>query len=348
MLSAVLMQEVPNGLSARACGDDRADGRGPTRGQQGQARAGDGAPSSWAADRWARRDRRAEAARRRARSWLRTSRACGGGWPRRWARILVDRPGVGRTRSSTPGRSGVRDLRRRGRARNDAGERARQAPRGARVLVAACAWRTTWSRPCSGWRRRSTCSSRSLTCRTNSPESFDRSRRGRSRRVAGDHRPGGARRRAGGVRRARRPGAATARLWSNRGDDRRCSAVDRRSADLIALCAAQGRMQMKLYNSIGPNPRVVRMFMAERGIDIPKQDIDLRGGENRREPYPSKSIPRPRCRRWRWTMARCCPKSRRFANIWTRTTPGVSLIGSNAPRARGDAHVDAPHRPQHR
>jgi glutathione S-transferase len=46
---------------------------------------------------------------------------------------------------------------------------------------------------------------------------------------------------------------------------------------------------MLLYNSIGPNPRVVRMFMAERGIEIPRVDIDLRGGENRREPYLSKN-----------------------------------------------------------
>ena len=38
---------------------------------------------------------------------------------------------------------------------------------------------------------------------------------------------------------------------------------------------------MKLYNSIGPNPRVVRMFIAEKGIDIPRQEVDLRGGENR-------------------------------------------------------------------
>ena len=42
---------------------------------------------------------------------------------------------------------------------------------------------------------------------------------------------------------------------------------------------------MKLYNSIGPNPRMVRMFMAEKGFDVPKVEVDLRGGENRREPY---------------------------------------------------------------
>ena len=42
---------------------------------------------------------------------------------------------------------------------------------------------------------------------------------------------------------------------------------------------------MKFYNSIGPNPRMVRMFMAEKGIEIPKVEVDLRHGENRREPY---------------------------------------------------------------
>ena len=38
---------------------------------------------------------------------------------------------------------------------------------------------------------------------------------------------------------------------------------------------------MKLYDSIGPNPRVVRMFMAEKGIEMPRQAVDLRKGENR-------------------------------------------------------------------
>jgi glutathione S-transferase len=43
---------------------------------------------------------------------------------------------------------------------------------------------------------------------------------------------------------------------------------------------------MLFYDSVGPNPRTVRMFMAERGITgIPTETIDLRGGENRREPY---------------------------------------------------------------
>ena len=42
---------------------------------------------------------------------------------------------------------------------------------------------------------------------------------------------------------------------------------------------------MKLYNSVGPNPHVVRMFMAERGISIPTEMIDLPSGENRQGDY---------------------------------------------------------------
>jgi glutathione S-transferase len=38
---------------------------------------------------------------------------------------------------------------------------------------------------------------------------------------------------------------------------------------------------MKFYNSIGPNPRVVRMFMAEKGITIATEEVNLMAGENR-------------------------------------------------------------------
>lgn len=42
---------------------------------------------------------------------------------------------------------------------------------------------------------------------------------------------------------------------------------------------------MKLFSSIGPNPRVVNMFAAEKGLTLEKVTVDLMGGENRREPY---------------------------------------------------------------
>ncbi|HVN02430.1 MAG TPA: glutathione S-transferase family protein [Caulobacteraceae bacterium] len=46
---------------------------------------------------------------------------------------------------------------------------------------------------------------------------------------------------------------------------------------------------MKFYNSIGPNPQVVKMFMAEKGLDIPRVEINIMGGENRQAPYTAKN-----------------------------------------------------------
>jgi len=42
---------------------------------------------------------------------------------------------------------------------------------------------------------------------------------------------------------------------------------------------------MKLHVSIGPNPRMVKMFLAEKGMQVPFVTVDLMGGENRRAPY---------------------------------------------------------------
>ncbi len=42
---------------------------------------------------------------------------------------------------------------------------------------------------------------------------------------------------------------------------------------------------MKLFNSVGPNPKVVRMYMAERGIEIDLEEIDIMGGANRQADY---------------------------------------------------------------
>ena len=46
---------------------------------------------------------------------------------------------------------------------------------------------------------------------------------------------------------------------------------------------------MKLINSVGPNPKVVRMFIAERGLSLDTLDIDLMAGENRQPDYLSKN-----------------------------------------------------------
>ena len=46
---------------------------------------------------------------------------------------------------------------------------------------------------------------------------------------------------------------------------------------------------MLFYDSVGPNPHVVRVFAAERGVDLPKTTIDLRGGENRQPAFMAKN-----------------------------------------------------------
>ena len=46
---------------------------------------------------------------------------------------------------------------------------------------------------------------------------------------------------------------------------------------------------MKIYDSFGPNPRALRMFLHEKGIEIPKAAVDLLGMENRRPPYTDRN-----------------------------------------------------------
>lgn len=46
---------------------------------------------------------------------------------------------------------------------------------------------------------------------------------------------------------------------------------------------------MKLYNSMGPNPHMVRMYAAELGIELELEEVDLMGGENRQSAFLSKN-----------------------------------------------------------
>ena len=52
---------------------------------------------------------------------------------------------------------------------------------------------------------------------------------------------------------------------------------------------------MKLYNSIGPNPQVVRMFLSELGMELETVEVDLMAGENRQKEHlkrnPSGQMP---------------------------------------------------------
>lgn len=86
---------------------------------------------------------------------------------------------------------------------------------------------------------------------------------------------------------------------------------------------------MLLYNSIGPNPRVVRMFMAERGIEIPRQEVDLRGGENRREAYMAK-VPFGQLPALELDDGTVLSEITAICEYLDEKVPGPSLIGATA------------------
>lgn len=94
---------------------------------------------------------------------------------------------------------------------------------------------------------------------------------------------------------------------------------------------------MKFYNSIGPNPKSVRMFMAERGIEIPTVEIDLMAGENRREPYLSKN-PSGQCPALELDDGSVLAEITAICEYLDEKQGGTSLIG-NTPEQRAEARM---------
>lgn len=84
---------------------------------------------------------------------------------------------------------------------------------------------------------------------------------------------------------------------------------------------------MLLYNSVGPNPRVVRMFMAERAIEIPRQEVDLRGGENRQPAYMAK-VPFGQLPALELDDGTVISEITAICEYLDEKTPGQSLIGA--------------------
>jgi len=94
---------------------------------------------------------------------------------------------------------------------------------------------------------------------------------------------------------------------------------------------------MLFYNSVGPNPKAVRIFMAERAIDIPRVEVDLRGGENRREPYLSKN-PSGQCPALELDDGTILAEITAICEYLDETYPGPSLIGST-PEERAETRM---------
>ena len=85
---------------------------------------------------------------------------------------------------------------------------------------------------------------------------------------------------------------------------------------------------MRLYNSLGPNPRLVRLFLLEKGIEIPAEEIDIRAGENRRAPYTDKN-PSGQLPSLELDDGRVLSETVTICEYIEDTHPTPALIGSN-------------------
>lgn len=94
---------------------------------------------------------------------------------------------------------------------------------------------------------------------------------------------------------------------------------------------------MQFHDSVGPNPRVVRMFMAERGIDLPRMRVDLRGGENRQPDYLAKN-PAGQCPCLELDDGTYLSEITAICEYLDEISPGPSLIGAT-PRDRAETRM---------
>ena len=89
---------------------------------------------------------------------------------------------------------------------------------------------------------------------------------------------------------------------------------------------------MKLYNSVGPNPQVVRTFMAERNIQLEMEEIDIMAGDNRKPDYlainPAGQLPALLL-----DDGSILPEITVICEYLDETQPGASLMG-DTPEAR--------------
>jgi glutathione S-transferase len=87
---------------------------------------------------------------------------------------------------------------------------------------------------------------------------------------------------------------------------------------------------MKLHTSIGPNPRVVKMFLAEKGLEIPAVKVDLMGGENRQPPYNTQVNPAGQTPALELDDGACLTEITAICEYLEERQPSPPLIGANA------------------
>ncbi len=94
---------------------------------------------------------------------------------------------------------------------------------------------------------------------------------------------------------------------------------------------------MKLYDSVGPNPKVVRMFMAERNIKLDTTTLDLMKGENR-EPEHLKRNPSGQSPALELDDGSCLAEITAICEYLEETAGASDIIGLT-PEARAETRM---------
>lgn len=94
---------------------------------------------------------------------------------------------------------------------------------------------------------------------------------------------------------------------------------------------------MKLYTGMGPNPRVVTLFIAERGATVAQETVDLMAGENRQGAHLARN-PAGQLPTLELEDGRFISEITAICEYLDETTPGDSLIGST-PEERAETRM---------
>jgi glutathione S-transferase len=87
---------------------------------------------------------------------------------------------------------------------------------------------------------------------------------------------------------------------------------------------------MKLYDSkMAPNPRRVRIFLAEKGIEVPTVQVDITKGETRKPPYIEKN-PLGGLPMLELDDGTCIAETVAICRYFEATAPNPPLMGTDA------------------
>ncbi len=86
---------------------------------------------------------------------------------------------------------------------------------------------------------------------------------------------------------------------------------------------------MKLYTGMGPNPRVVRIFLEEKGAEVELVEVDLMGGENRQDAHLGRN-PAGQLPTLELDDGRCISEITAICEYCEEVASGPSLLGESA------------------